>query len=186
LQVAIVPLNLTSRAFRVGVQSLIALEAEGEGAPGPTGPLHLGRAAPGRRGTQLRVSTPPALFSSGQVRSGQVRSGQVRSGQVRSGILLGQNLVPLLPLLRPRESQGSLGYLRGIDGLESSYARIDGCGTAQPSKLTKSSRYAWAIKPVTRKARSRARRCNFGARACACSLCLLNHRIHKLSITLHT
>ena len=28
-----------------------------------------------------------------------------------------------------------MGYLRGIHGFESSYARIDRCGTAQPSKL---------------------------------------------------
>ncbi len=33
------------------------------------------------------------------------------------------------------ESQGSLGYLQGIDGFESSYAQIDRCGTAELSKL---------------------------------------------------
>jgi hypothetical protein len=41
-------------------------------------------------------------------------------GQVRSGILLGQ-----IQVLRPRESRGGLGYLRGIDGFEYSHARID-------------------------------------------------------------
>ena len=38
----------------------------------------------------------------------------------------------------------------------------------------------YAMIPVTRKACPKPGRCNFG-RACACSLCLLNHRLHKLS-----
>ncbi len=99
-----------------------------------------------------------------------------RSGQpevtVRSGILPGQNL-------RPWESQGSLGYLRGIDGFESSYARVDRCGTL--STAFQITNYHDAMKPVIRKSVPKSGQVQLRG-ACACSLCLLNHRNHKLSI----
>jgi hypothetical protein len=61
-------------------------------------------------------------------------------GQARPGMLLGRNMPvtrgPSGSLAHSDRVVGGLGpgYLRGTDELESSYARIDRCDTAQPSK----------------------------------------------------
>jgi hypothetical protein len=62
-------------------------------------------------------------------------------------------------------------------GLNLATLEIDRGGTAQPSKL----RTMDALKPVTRKSVPKNGQVQLRG-ACACSLCLLNHRIHKLSI----
>ncbi len=83
---------------------------------------------------------------------------QVRSGQVY--LIL---LKPKSETMRVVNKAAARGYLRGIDGFkfESSYARIDRCGTV----LTAFQITNCAMKPVIRKACPRAGRCNFGAAA---------------------
>ncbi len=51
---------------------------------------------------------------------------QIRSGKVYHSAKIRDH--------ESHNSQGSLGYLQGVDGFKSSYPRIDRCDTTQPSK----------------------------------------------------
>ena len=100
------------------------LGTQGASASGGSGPGRASRAAFSRAHWQAK-----AVW---QLGTSRVTVPSLRSGQV--SLLVRYYSMLSCQNLKPGESQGSLGYHRGMDEFESSYARIDRCDTAQPFK----------------------------------------------------